>query len=138
MKLLDTNVVMYAIGGPHQYKEACQRLLQDVAAGNTTYNIDVELLQEILYVYSYRGERRHALEVVDLLLRVFPDPLPIGREELIAARNVLERHPNLSPRDAIHLGVALTHGLEGIVTTDRSMSQSSEVNFFEPGQVYPE
>lgn len=137
MKLLDTNVVIYAIGGPHPLKEACQRLFQDIAGGNAAYVIDVELLQEVLYIYSSRGQRHQALQVFDLLLRIFPDPLSVGRAEVTAARDILQRHASLSPRDAIHLGVALTQGLEGVVTTDEGIFRAGEAPCFQPGNLYP-
>lgn len=137
MKLLDTNIIIYAVGKPHPHKEACQRLFQNISAGNADYTVDVELLQEVLYVYSSRGEHRNALEVFDLLLQVFPNPLPIGKEEMAVARNILEQHPHLSPRDAIHLGVILNYHLEGIVTTDQSILESEVVTSFPPEQLYP-
>ena len=137
MKLLDTNVVIYAIGGPHSYRGPCRRLFQDISGGNDDYLIDVELLQEVLYVYSYRAERAQALQVFDRLLGIFPDPLPIGREEAVKARELLGKYGHLSPRDAVHLAVALTLGLEGVVTADRGMAQVTEVTCFDPRQLYP-
>jgi uncharacterized protein len=137
LKLLDTNIVIYAVGRPHQNREVCQRLFQDIAAGSTDYAIDVELLQEVLYVYSSRGERGRALEIVDLLLQIFPDPLPISGIDVVLARNVMEQHPRLSPRDAIHLGVALNYRLEGIVTTDQDILELGMVIGFHPRGLYP-
>ena len=57
------------------------------------YNIDVELLQEIMHVYSARGARRFGFEIFDILVDLFPDPLPIGLAEIVAARVILERYP---------------------------------------------
>ena len=137
MKLLDTNVVVYAIGGPHPYMEPCQRLLQDVARGSNDYAIDVELLQEVVHIYSYRVRRQEAIYVFDRLIRLFPHPLPVREEEVKHARVLLERYERLSPRDAIHLAVAFTQGLEGVVTTDRDMTRVEGVACFDPATLYP-
>jgi len=71
LKLIDTNVVMYAVGQPHAYKQACAILLEDVAAGIGFFNLDTELLQEVLHVYSSRGERQFGLELCDRVLDTF-------------------------------------------------------------------
>ncbi|MBI2862593.1 MAG: type II toxin-antitoxin system VapC family toxin [Chloroflexi bacterium] len=137
MKLLDTNVIIYAVGKPHPLKDACARLLREVAAGNTDYNVDAELLQEILYVYLARGERQLGLATFDDLLVLFPAPIPIGRDVMSAARHLLGRYPSLSPRDAVHAAAAQTHGFEGIVSSDLVFDRLEEVARFDPLHLYP-
>lgn len=137
MKLLDTNIVIYAFGGHHRYREPCRRLFREIAEGSTAYTIDVELLQEVLHVYLARAQKGVASHVFDRLMKVFLNPIPIGRTEVLTARSLLERHTGLSPRDAIHAAVALTTGLEGVVTTDRGMARVKEVACFDPLELYP-
>ncbi|MBI4336907.1 MAG: type II toxin-antitoxin system VapC family toxin [Chloroflexi bacterium] len=134
MRLLDTNIILYAAGRPHRYKVPCARLLQEVAEGSTDYTIDTELLQEVLYVYTSRGERARGLATFDDLLRLFPFPIAIGREEMVAARHLLERYPALSPRDAVHAAAVLTQDLEGIVTTDGVFRQVAGLVVVEPAE----
>ena len=132
MKLLDTNIIIYAAGGPHLYKEACAEILENVGLGDTNYGIDVELLQEVLYVYTARGERTRGQLIFDNLLRIFPNPIPIDRAEMLATRQLLGRLPGLFPRDAIHAAVVQTQGLEGIVTTDKAFNDISGITVFDP------
>ena len=56
MRLIDTNVIVYAVGSDHPLKDASERILSDITAGTVTANLDAEALQEILHVYSSRGE----------------------------------------------------------------------------------
>ena len=123
MRLLDTNIFLYAAGRSHPYKDPCIRLLQDAARRIGEYAIDTELLQEVLYVYGLRGERTRGLTAFDDLIAAFPDPFPIGRDEVVEARRLLEDYPALSPRDAIHAAVVITQALEGIITTDRAFHE---------------
>ena len=132
MILLDTNIFIYAHGRPHLYKEPCRLLLARIGEAAQKYNIDVELLQEIMHVYSGRGARAFGLEIFDILVDLFPDPLPIGRSEMVAARQLLERYPVLSPRDAIHAAVVSTQRLEGIVTTDAAFGQVQGLSVYDP------
>ena len=132
MKLIDANIIIYAVGRSHPYKEPCERLFGQIRQGITGYTIDAELIQEVLYVYSYRGDRRQAFAMVDELFVIFPDPLAIRREELTVARRLMEAHPALVPRDAIHAAVVIIQGLEGIVTTARAFRQVSGLVAYDP------
>lgn len=111
---------------------ACAKLVEEVALGSTEYAVDTELLQEVLYVYASRGELARGLGAFDGLIRILPNPIPIGRPEIVAARQLLERYPALSPRDAIHAAVVQTQSLEGIVTTDRVFREVRGLATFDP------
>ncbi|MFH1142072.1 MAG: type II toxin-antitoxin system VapC family toxin [Chloroflexota bacterium] len=132
MRLLDTNVILYAAGRDHRYKEPCARILQEVAEGSTLYAIDTELLQEVLYVYASRGERARGLATFDYLLALFPNPFPVSREEMAMARRLLGLDSVLSPRDAIHAAVVQTQMLEGIITSDRAFREIPGLAVFDP------
>ncbi len=138
LKLLDTNIIVYAVGRPHAYKHSCGQLLQEVVRGDGGLNADTELFQEILYLYSARGERPRALSTCADLLVMFPDPLPIGREEILLAHQLLNDYPDLVPRDAIHAAVVLANHLEGIVTTDKVFDTITNITRFDPLALYPE
>lgn len=135
MKLLDTNILIYAVGRPHVYKEPCARLVNRIGGGEIGYNIDAELLQEILHVYISRGERQRGLTMFDDLVRLFPDLLSITKGDVVVARQLIERYPSLSPRDAVHAAVVLTNGLEDLVSTDSVFDEMVEVVRFDPKEL---
>lgn len=131
LKLLDANVILYALGGAHPYREPCARILE--AAGTSDeYGIDTELVQEVVYVLTRRGERARALAAMDLLLATFSDPFPIARAELQTARSLMRSYDILTPRDAIHAAVVLEHGMEGLVSADRDFDPVAEIVRFDP------
>ena len=132
LKLLDTNIFIYAQGGPHRYFGACRAIVARLVPGSSDYIIDTELLQEVLRVYILRGERARAFRTFDRLLALFPQPVPMAAEVALLARQVLERYPTLSPRDAIHAAVVSTQHLEGIVTTDAAFAQVSGLTVYDP------
>lgn len=137
MILIDTNVLMYSFGKDHPYRQASTQVLEDVASEELNANIDTEALQEILYVYSQRGERKWGLRVFDALLRVFPAPLPIAREETVIARTLMGGYASLHSRDAVHAAVVLNHGLEAIISADRAFDEISEIKRLDPLELYP-
>lgn len=131
MRLIDTNIIVYAVGSVHPLKEASERILSDVAAGALAANLDAEALQEILHVYSSRGEREKGFRTIEHLLLLFPNPFPIGREEIEGARDLMMEYSFLVTRDAIHAAVIQTHDLEGIVTADKIFDRIKGVKRFD-------
>ncbi|MCH7713015.1 MAG: type II toxin-antitoxin system VapC family toxin [Chloroflexi bacterium] len=132
MKLLDTNIFIYAQGGPHRYFGACRALVSRLGPDSSSFTIDTELLREVLHVYILRGERARAFRTFDRLMSLFPQPVPLAADEALLARQILERYPSLSPRDAIHAAVVSTHHLEGIVTADAAFGQVQGLTVFNP------
>ncbi len=130
MRLIDTNIIVYAVGKAHPLRESAQNILSDVAEGTLPANLDVEALQEILHLYSSRRERKKGFETLDDLLVLFPNPIPIGREEVEEARNLMRLCTFLGTRDAIHAAVVKIHRLEGIITADKIFDRIKGVRRF--------
>ncbi len=132
MKLIDTNIIMYAIGKVHPLKEPCREVLQKVTRGETDANIDVGVLQELLCVYSSRGDRAKGLKVIEEMLVIFSTPFVIGRAEIERAKDLMRKYTILTARDAIHCAIAINHRLEGIISTDKDLDIVTEISCFKP------
>ena len=132
MMLIDSNVFMYAAGSEHPHKEPSRRFLEQVAQGDVEAVIDAEVLQEILH--RYRSIRRwpEGGRVYDLARQIVPLVLPITAEILDGARALLERHPGISARDALHAAVVRHHGLGTICSFDRDFEEIDGLARTEP------
>lgn len=118
MVFLDTNVFLYAAGREHPLREPARRVLERFEEGALAANTNVEVVQEILYVLGRRGLLREGLRLARLILALFPEPLPLTRADLADACDLLERHPDLSPRDAVHIATMRNHGLDTVISAD--------------------
>lgn len=134
MKLIDANVFIYAAGRDHPLKEACREVYRHILANPTAFNIDAEVLQEILRVYSSRGQVRKGVEMVRDLLVLFPRPIPIGKEEMEGTCDLMERYPGLMARDTLQAAVAKQHRAEAIVSLDSYFDLISEIRHVSPEQ----
>jgi predicted nucleic acid-binding protein len=132
MKLLDTNVFIYARGRPDPYKDACAAILGQARTDPAAFGLDVETLQELLEVYSRRGERSTGVEIGVMVLKAFPDPFPVTRDQIEEAIDIVKGYRRLLPRDAIHASVVRTYGLEGIVSADRGFDRVAGLTRFDP------
>lgn len=119
MILVDSNVPMYLVGAEHPHKVDAQRLLERAIADGRKLVTDAEALQEILHRYD-AIERRDAIEpCVAALLALVDEVLPVGREDVLAAKGLLLAGRGLSARDAVHVAIMQRHGIEQILSFDR-------------------
>lgn len=132
MRLLDTNVIVYARGAAHSYRDPCRAILIQAEEAGEAYGVDVETLQELLDLYARRGERAAGVRIVEETLALFPDPFPISRDEVEETGSIVKAYGRLSARDAIHAAVVSTYRLEGIVSADRGFDRVAGLMRFDP------
>lgn len=118
MKLIDTNIIIYSLGKEHPLKEPCRSFIAKIASGEIAANIDVEVLQEVLYVYTYRNERIKGIAACRYLLDIFPNPFPVSKNEISLAISFMDKYPSIVSRDAIHAAVVVNNKLKGIISED--------------------
>jgi predicted nucleic acid-binding protein len=130
---LDTNIFLYAAGRAHPERDACARLLRRVADGSLEATVNTEVLQEILYLLTRRGRRRDALTLARHVETLFPGMLPVTREDMSEGLQLLEAHPGLSVRDAVHAATMLRNGLRTVASVDPDFDQIPEIRRIPPG-----
>lgn len=130
MKLIDTNIILYSLGREHPLKEPCRRLIAKIASGEISANIDVEVLQEVLYVYTHRNERIKGIAACRYLLDIFPNPFPVAKNEISTAITFMDKYPLLVSRDAIHAAVVASNKLKGIISEDNDFDMIKGIKRF--------
>src|SRR6266516_5662707 len=108
---IDTNIVIYAVGGPHPFKEPCRQILILAAQHPPAFVTDAEVLQELLHRYLRLQAWQHGRQVV----RYFAE-LMRGRVESVTIRDIEEatsladRYSGNGGRDLIHAAVMMRMG----------------------------
>lgn len=132
MNLLDTNIFIYARGRAHKYKEACRKIIEFLENPQSDLNVDSEVLQELLYVYTYRGQRKIGIKLVEDIQVLLPTPIQITGEVIAKACELMRKYDSLVPRDAVHAAVTIVEDLEGIVSTDKVFDSVEEIKRIDP------
>ena len=135
MILLDANILMYAAGAAHPHKAPSLALLDRVAGGDVDAAIDAEVLQEILHRYRAIGRWRDGRRVYDLARRLVVSVLPITAEVTDAARALMDDHPKLMARDALHAAVCRLSQAEAICSYDDDLDVVAGLRRLEPPDV---
>ncbi|HEY0512283.1 MAG TPA: type II toxin-antitoxin system VapC family toxin [Thermoanaerobaculia bacterium] len=115
---LDTNVFLYASGAQHPLKAASQRVLERVGDGDLEAVSSTEVVQEILHVLNRRGLRESALKLARHTIELLDPLLPVTQADISVACDLMDRHPLLPTRDAIHAATMLNNGISDIITAD--------------------
>ncbi len=130
--LVDTNVILYAIGGPHPYAEPCRSILALAGEGSFDMEAPVDLVQEILHHRArLLGDRRQAAadaRAAAALCRLHAVEPPDADK----AAELFADSSRLSARDAVFAAVALRHGLEAILSTDSDFDGLSDLRRLDP------
>ena len=118
MILVDSNVPMYLVGGPHPHKSDAQRLLETLISERQRLITDAEVLQEILHRYVAINRRDTIQPAFDALLSVVDEVLVVDRAAAERAKEIVLGHHRLSARDAVHLAVMEHYGIDRILSFD--------------------
>lgn len=114
---------MYLVGAPHIHKADAQRLLEKFISERQRLVTDAEVLQEILHRFG-AIQRRDAIQLAfDALLGVVDEVLPIDWTAVERAKEIVLGYNGLSARDAVHLAVMETHGIDRIFSFDAGFDQ---------------
>jgi predicted nucleic acid-binding protein len=104
MVFVDSNVVMYLVGGDNEWRVDAQRALERQVAERTRLITSAEVLQEILHRYVAIDRRDAIQPALNALLTVVDEVLSVERQDVLDAKQLLDRH-RLSARDALHIAV---------------------------------
>lgn len=125
---------MYAAGAAHPFKDPSVAFLRKLARAPSAHNhcINTEVLQEILHRYCSLHKPTLGFELFDAVVNLGLVIHPIEAADMKIAKNLLTRHPRLSTRDAVHLGVALRRGITRVASYDSDFDHFPEIVRVEP------
>lgn len=123
MVFVDSNVAMYLVGAGHPNKVDAQRRLEALVSARTRLVTDAEALNEILHRYASIDRRGYIQLATDALLRVVDDVLPVDREAVERAKQLVLQYPTLPVRVAVHAAVMQQHGIETVLTFDTAFDR---------------
>jgi len=111
--------------------------MRRVSDGSLASTTNTEVVQEILCVLIRRGFREEALSLSSKVIALFPDLLPVTRDDVTSARDLLKRYPGLRVRDAIHAASMIRNNVQTIVSLDPHFDAVSGIRRVEPRSFLP-
>jgi predicted nucleic acid-binding protein len=131
---LDANIFLYAVGGDGPHREGSRDVLAATGEGRLDAVTSSEVLQEILHVRGRRVGTDDAIRAVRAAAELVAEVLPVTREDVLDACLIIERHPKLGARDALHAAVMKNAGLTLLISIDSDFDVIKTVKRFSPSE----
>lgn len=119
MIVVDTTVLVYAVGADHPLREPCRRLVERAAQGDLPLTTTPEVIQEFAHVRARRRSRRDAAELAGAFATLCAPLLVVDADDLEAGIRLWVRTPGLGPFDAVLAAAAQRRGARALVSADR-------------------
>jgi predicted nucleic acid-binding protein len=118
--LVDSAVVVYALGAESQWRQPCRQVLVQAGQQRFSAYASVEMIQEFVHHRLRRSGDRAASAKQGRYAASLFTLLNFDREVLDLSLNLIERLPTIRGRDAVHAATALAYGIGTIVSPDKA------------------
>jgi uncharacterized protein len=131
--VVDTTVLVYAVGGRHALAEPSQLLLEAIERGNVPATTTPEVIQEFVHVRARRHGHSDAARIGRGYAELLSPLVTAGRSALGRGLSIFERVPKLGAFDAVLAAAALETDADGLVSADTAFAEVPRLSFLELG-----
>lgn len=124
MIVLDTTVLVYAVGAAHPLRDPCRELIGAIAAGRLSATTTVEVLQEFAHVRARRRGREDAVLLARDYLDVLAPLLLVGEADLEEGLRLYQRSDRLGTFDAVLASTAGRANAAALVSADSTFAEA--------------
>ncbi|HUZ82115.1 MAG TPA: type II toxin-antitoxin system VapC family toxin [Gaiellaceae bacterium] len=133
MIVLDTTVLVYAVGSEHPLREPSRKLIDAIAAGRVDATTTAEVIQEFVHVRARRRGRTDAAKAGRNFADLLAPLLVIPEASVETGLRIFERSKSLGVFDSFLAATALAHGADALVSADRAFSSVAYLKHVVPG-----
>jgi predicted nucleic acid-binding protein len=120
---VDANVPMYLVGRPHPHKLDAQVTVERLIAGREGMVTSSEVFQEIMHRYLSLDRRDRIGVAFDALQEIVDDVFAVEKDDVLMARDLVNAHPRLAARDAVHVAVMRRRKIARILSFDTGFDE---------------
>ncbi len=122
MTVLDTTVLVCAVGADHLPRGPCQLLIRAIAAGTMLATTTSEVIQEFTHARARRRDRRDAAELARDFIELLSPLLIVEEIDLREGLRLFEEGAGFGSFDAVLAASAHAAGAEALVSADSGFS----------------
>lgn len=132
MIVLDTTVLVYAVGAEHEFREPCRTLLAAVGDARIRATTTPQVVQEFAHVRARRRSRRDATALAEAYADLLSPLLPTDEAALRAGLAVFRDADRLGAFDAVLGAAAAAAGAAALVSADAAFAELPDVRHVRP------
>jgi predicted nucleic acid-binding protein len=130
--VLDTTVMVYAVGADHPLREPCRQLIRAIADGTILATTTTEVIQEFTYVRARRRDRKDAAELARDYIELLSPLLIVEETDLREGLRLYEEGTGFGSFDAVLAAAAHAAGADALVSADTGFSSIAAINHVIP------
>ncbi|MDQ3670533.1 MAG: type II toxin-antitoxin system VapC family toxin [Actinomycetota bacterium] len=131
--VLDTSVLLYAVGGEHPLRQPSLRLVDAIGGGIVDARTTPEVLQEFVHVCGRRRPREVAAQHGRRYAELLAPLLVVTAADLGRGLRLYERHSGLGAFDAVLAATAIRTDANAIVSADKGFASVRGLVHVAPG-----
>lgn len=118
MIVLDTTVLVYAVGADHAFREPCRRLVKAIGDGDIEASTTVEVIQEFAHIRARRRDRTDAAALARDYAELLAPLLIVEEIDLREGLRLYAQGSGFGAFDAVLAAAAHASGADAIVSAD--------------------
>jgi uncharacterized protein len=130
--VLDTTVLLYAVGTEHVFRDPCRRLIAAIESGAVTATTTVAAVQEFTHVRARRRGRADAADLAHAYLDLLTPLLVVDEAALREGLRLFATHTALDSFDAVLAAAATAAGATALVSADGAFASVPAINHVRP------
>ncbi len=131
MIVVDTTVLVYAVGVEHPLREPCRDLVRAVGNGSLIATTTVEVLQELTHVRARRQGRADAVALARSYATLLAPLLVLDETDLRSGLDLFGRHPSIGAFDAVLAATTMRRDA-GLVSADHGFASLEGLTVHDP------
>ena len=132
MIVLDTTVLVYAVGADHPLRKPCQQLIRAIADGTILATTTVEVIQELTHVRARRRARKDAAALARDYIELLSPLLVVEETDLREGLRLYEEGTGFGAFDAILAAATHAAGADALVSADTGISDIAAIHHVVP------
>ncbi len=132
MIVLDTTVLIYAVGTEHALRDPSRRLIAAIADGRIEASTTVEAIQEFAHVRARRRDRADAAALARDYVELLSPLLEVGRDDLLHGLDLFAAQNGFGAFDAVLAAATIGAGATALVSADRGFAAVPELHHVVP------
>jgi predicted nucleic acid-binding protein len=130
--VLDTTVLVYAVGADHPLREPCQQLIRAIADGTILATTTTEVIQEFTHVRARRRDRKDAAELARDYIELLSPLLIVEETDLREGLRLYQEGTEFGSSGAVLAAAARAAGADALVSADTGFASITAVHHVVP------
>lgn len=137
MIVVDTTVLVYAVGQEHPLREPCRALVAALRDGSVRATTTPEVIQEFTHIRGRRRSLQDATALAGDFQQLLRPLMVVDDDDLRDGLALYASHDRLGTFDAVLAATTVRRGARALVSADQGFAEVDALPYVDPGEPGP-